>query len=101
MFNSPYLRLYSKNSRLNLNEARLGLSVSKKSGNAVQRNIIKRIVRDCFINSDVRDLGSDILIIASPRLKQLFSEKPKQFVKEQVRASAEVLLKSFGESKLK
>ncbi len=43
--------------------ARFGLAVSRKYGNAVQRNKLKRQWRDCFRNSDVRHLGVDILAI--------------------------------------
>jgi len=43
--------------------ARFGLAVSRKYGNAVQRNRLKRQWRDCFRNSDIRDFGIDILAI--------------------------------------
>ncbi len=75
--NTPFLRLYYKISRVEDNNARLGLSVSKKVGNAVQRNRVKRILREEFRNSSVRFLNLDILVVASPRLKAGWSDKSK------------------------
>ncbi|MDQ6989322.1 MAG: ribonuclease P protein component [Mariprofundaceae bacterium] len=49
--------------------ARLGLAVSRKYGNAVQRNRLKRCLRSAFRQHDMRTLGMDILIIPSPKLK--------------------------------
>lgn len=75
--NTPFLRLYYKASRLEDHQTRLGLSVSKKVGNAVQRNRVKRILREEFRNSSVRNLNLDILVVASPRLKSGWSDKEK------------------------
>ncbi len=49
--------------------ARLGLAVSRKYGNAVQRNRLKRCLRNAFRLHDIRDLAMDILAIPSPQLK--------------------------------
>ncbi len=69
---TPFLRFYFKNSQnKELGHARLGLSISKKSGNAVHRNFIKRRVREVFRTSFLRSSSLDILVIASPRLKPL------------------------------
>ncbi len=83
ILNTPYLRFYYKESRLEESSARLGLSVSRKVGNAVQRNIVKRILRECFRESDLRKIPQDILIVASPRLKGMWSDKNN--VKNEVR----------------
>lgn len=70
--NTPFLRFYYKKSRLDLDEARLGISVSKKVGNAVVRNKVKRFLRESFRESSLRGIPYDILIVASPRLKGRF-----------------------------
>ena len=43
--------------------ARFGLAVSRKYGNAVQRNRLKRQWRDCFRNSGIRRFSVDILAV--------------------------------------
>jgi ribonuclease P protein component len=77
--------------------SRLGISASKKFGNAVKRNQLKRLVREHFRQSDVLDKSFDILVVASTRfiplkvkirdkerdqfskdLKKLFSSIPKE-----------------------
>jgi len=46
-------------------EPRLGLSVGRTSGNAVQRNRIKRLVREFFrLEREAFPLGADIVIVA-------------------------------------
>ena len=46
--------------------SRLGIAVSKKySKSAVKRNYAKRLIRECFRNSDLREIGLDILVILS------------------------------------
>lgn len=54
-----------------LTHSRLGLAASKKSGNAVKRNLLKRVAREFFRLSSVRNLKVDILIVPSPALKPL------------------------------
>ncbi|MFX3618605.1 MAG: ribonuclease P protein component [Sporolactobacillus sp.] len=45
--------------------ARLGLSVSKKMGNAVMRNHIKRLIKESFREfSEELELGNDYIIIS-------------------------------------
>lgn len=78
---TPFLRFYFKKSKdKNLGHARLGLSISKKSGNAVHRNFIKRRVREVFRTSFLRSSSLDILVIASPRLKKLKGNEFKDAV---------------------
>ncbi len=60
----PELVLYSLDN--GLGHARLGLSVSRKTGNAVQRNRIKRRLREAFRVSPLRNRSLDILAIARP-----------------------------------
>lgn len=79
VINTPFLRFYYKKSQLASSGSRLGLSVSRKVGNAVQRNIVKRVLREQFReNAAIRGLGEDILIVASPRLKQVFKADKNQ-----------------------
>lgn len=70
--NTPYLRFIFKSSRLNCH-CKIGLSVSKKVGNAVQRNFVKRFLRESFRNSDLKNENLDLLIVVSSRLKEKFS----------------------------
>jgi ribonuclease P protein component len=46
--------------------SRLGLTVSKKVGNAVQRNRVKRLVRDCFRRRKADLAGYDVVAIGRP-----------------------------------
>ncbi len=60
---------YSKPSRVGASFLRLGLSISKKQGSAVQRNRIKRILKEEFRHHPKRHLLSkDILIVAAQKI---------------------------------
>ncbi len=72
---TPFLRFYFKESAIGSDSSRLGLSISRKSGNAVQRNLIKRKLRSYFRTSEWRSEGLDLLIIASPRLKGMSKDR--------------------------
>jgi len=48
-----------------LQHARIGLAVSRKYGNAVQRNRLKRLWRESFRVSPIRCIGVDVLAIPS------------------------------------
>ncbi len=46
-----------------LGYSRLGLAISRKYGNAVQRNRLKRQLRDNFRTCDCHSIGIDMLIV--------------------------------------
>jgi ribonuclease P protein component len=51
---------------------RLGLSVSRKVGSSVERNRVKRLLRDAFSNAREGIAGShDIVVVARPELREL------------------------------
>ncbi len=68
-FACPSFKVYFKKSQFNLEHSRLGISVTKKVGNAVRRNRTKRIIREFFRTESVfRAKGLDFLVVVSPRL---------------------------------
>ena len=55
---------------------RLGLAVSRKVGNAVERNTIKRVLREQFAEAvDSLRPGVDIVVIARPGLAEYLAER--------------------------
>ena len=62
--------IYYKDSLVGVGLTRIGISVSKKVGNAVFRNTYKRLIREFFRTSEFKNLGLDILIVLYPYLKQ-------------------------------
>lgn len=60
---TPLLVLYFKKSRVQSGKTRLGFSVSKKVGNAVERNRFKRIFKEAFRQSDYKNLNIDALCV--------------------------------------
>ncbi|BBO84005.1 ribonuclease P protein component [Desulfosarcina ovata subsp. sediminis] len=68
---ADFIIIYKKNNELN---NRLGITVSKKVGNAVKRNRIKRIIREYFRNNKILlPLKLDINIIAKKTARSIDS----------------------------
>jgi ribonuclease P protein component len=89
-FKSKWLMAYYRPSRLRAssNHTRIGFSITKKVGKANIRNRYKRILRDMFRNSDIREKGFDILVIVSPYLTKRIEDQDTQ---------EKVLKESFNE----
>lgn len=48
---------------------RYGISVSKKVGNAVTRNLYRRRIKDIIDDADIKFSGKDVVMISRPKLK--------------------------------
>ena len=64
----PFVALAARNS---VGVIRLGITVSKRVGNAVQRSRIRRLVRELFRKKrHLFPKGLDLLVIAQPAMKE-------------------------------
>ena len=91
---SKCLRIYFKPSRLNQQETRIGLSVSRKVGPAVIRNRTKRILKEVFRLEGPKDLGLDLMVVVSPFLYTNF--KKTEDAEDSLKNSFKKLLKEIS-----
>ena len=62
-----YFHIYIKETNLNFNK--FGIAISKKSGKAVKRNHIKRLIRENYKNFESKiKTGVDILIVINKNI---------------------------------
>lgn len=81
---TPFMAVYKKKNRLGVN--RLGITTTKKIGNAVERNRARRVIKEAYrLSEEQMPKGFDIVIVA--RKKATFAKM------QQVRQS---LLQAFG-----
>jgi ribonuclease P protein component len=84
---SRYLVVYAFPRPENDDVPRLGVSVGRKLGGAVERNRIKRLLRDAFWSSaEELDGGHDFVIVARPDAGPLAAERGEAGIDEALRA---------------
>jgi ribonuclease P protein component len=62
---------------------RVGLAVSKRVGNAVARNLVKRRIRNAFASMDISG-GWDVVVTAKPESSEVSYAKLDQSIKKSI-----------------
>lgn len=75
---NKFFVIYKKNNDLNYN--RFCISVSKKLGNAVFRNKIKRQIKDILMKNTIKDSKDYVIIIRSELVNLSYNEKKESLL---------------------
>ena len=79
--------------------ARLGLSVSRKVGGAVERNRVKRVLREQFaLAGGILPDGTDVVVIARPGVAEYEEERGGPALGERLRELLERLAPAASEA---
>ncbi len=82
IYRDKYLNLYySKSSESGIN-SKMGLAISRKCGNSVNRNFLKRTIREFFRKSSFKNEGYSFLVNTKPALRQLEKKEVKLIIEK-------------------
>lgn len=82
-YTNPALVVYLQKNRAGI--CRIGITVSKKIGNAVERNRSKRVIRAAYAELENQIVGSwDFVFVARGKTKYLKSTEIKSIMTEQL-----------------